>query len=192
MITGRGNYTSDYSPAGALHAVFLRSPHAHATFSFGDLEAARAMPGVKAVYVAADFADLGDLPCLAPVANSDKSMTPLKPYPVLATGLAHHVGDAVAMVIAESEAEARDAAELHRNRMDAASRSSSICGTPSQPERHNLFSEAPGNVAYDAHIGDKAKTDAVFAGARPCREHHDRQSARRRQLYGAAQRGRRI
>src|SRR5579863_4402564 len=50
LVTGRGNYTSDYAPEGALHAVFLRSPHAHAAFSFGDLSAARAAPGVKAVY----------------------------------------------------------------------------------------------------------------------------------------------
>jgi hypothetical protein len=89
----------------------LRSPHAHATFSFGDLAAARAMPGVKAIYVAADFDQLGDLPCLAALPNSDKSMTPLKPYPVLAKGAAHHVGDMVAMAVAESEREARDAVE---------------------------------------------------------------------------------
>src|ERR1019366_3714599 len=111
LVTGRGSYTSDYAPEGALHAVFLRSPHAHAAFSFGDLEVARSMPGVRAVYVAADFARLGDLPCLAPVPNSDKSMTPLKPYPIMAMGAAHHVGDMVAMAVAESERQARDAVE---------------------------------------------------------------------------------
>jgi carbon-monoxide dehydrogenase large subunit len=164
FITGRGNYTSDYAPAGALHAVFLRSPHAHATFSFGDLEAARAAPGVKAVYTADDFADIGDLPCLAPMPNSDKSTTPLKPYPVLAKGSADHVGDAVAMVVAESEPEAREAVEaieIDWNPLPAAidMREAIADGAPL------VFAKAPGNVAYDAHIGDKAKTDAVFAKA---------------------------
>jgi aerobic carbon-monoxide dehydrogenase large subunit len=164
FITGRGNYTSDYAPEGALHAVFLRSPHAYATFSFGDLSAARAMPGVKAIYVAEDFAEMGDLPCLAPMANSDKSTTPLKPYPVLARGEAHHIGDAVAMVIAESEGEARDAVdalEVEWSPLAAVidMREAIAEGAP------QIFAGAPRNVAYDAHIGDKAKTDAVFARA---------------------------
>jgi carbon-monoxide dehydrogenase large subunit len=164
FITGRGNYTSDYAPQGSLHAVFLRSPHAHATFSFGDLQAARAMPGVKAVYVAADFDQLGDLPCLAPLPNSDKSVTPLKPYPVLAKGAAHHVGDAVAMAVAETEREARDAVEsleIDWSPLPAAidMREAIVSGAP------QVFAKAPGNIAYDGHIGDKAKTDAVFAKA---------------------------
>jgi carbon-monoxide dehydrogenase large subunit len=164
FITGRGNYTSDYASAGALHAVFLRSPHAHASFSFGDLEAARALPGVKAVYVGEDFAELGDLPCLAPMPNSDKSMTPLKPYPVLAKQEAHHVGDAIAMIIAETEREAREAAEsldVDWTPLPAAidMREAIADGAP------QVFSGAPGNVAYDSHIGDKAKTEAVFATA---------------------------
>jgi carbon-monoxide dehydrogenase large subunit len=164
LITGRGNYTSDYSPGGSLRAVFLRSPHAHAAFSFGDLDTARAMPGVKAIYVAADFSNLGDLPCLAPVPNSDGSTTSLKPYPVLANGAAHHVGDAVAMAIAESEREARDAIEsidIEWTPLPAAiaMEGAIMDGAP------QVFSEAPSNIAYDAHIGDKAKTDAVFAKA---------------------------
>ena len=164
LITGRGNYTSDYAPEGALHAVFLRSPHAHATFSFGDLDAARALPGVKAVYVAADLAALGDLPCLAPMANSDQSTTPLKPYPVLAKGAAHHVGDMVAMVVAESERLARDGAELLEvewSPLPAAVDMREAIGDGAP----QVFGEAPGNIAYDAHIGDQAKTEKAFAGA---------------------------
>ncbi|MGA2794129.1 MAG: xanthine dehydrogenase family protein molybdopterin-binding subunit [Roseiarcus sp.] len=164
FVTGRGNYTSDYAPEGALHAVFLRSPHAHAAFSFGDLEAARAMPGVKSVYVAADFGQLGDLPCVAPIPNSDKSMTPLKPYPVLAKGAAHHVGDMVAMVVAETQSEARDAVEaldVEWSALPAAVDMEAAIGK----DAPQVFAGAPGNIAYDAHIGDKAKTDAVFASA---------------------------
>jgi len=164
FITGRGNYTSGYPLEGALHGVFLRSPHAHATFSFGDLAAARAMPGVKAIYVAADFDQLGGLPCLSTVDNSDKSLTPLKPYPVLARGSAQHVGDMVAMVVAETEHEAREAAEsleVDWSPLPAVAdmREAIKSGAP------QLFSGAPGNIAYDAHIGDKQKTNAVFARA---------------------------
>jgi carbon-monoxide dehydrogenase large subunit len=152
FITGRGKYTSDYALDGALRAVFLRSPHAHAGFSFGDL------------YTAADFSDFGALPCLAPMPNSDKTTTPLKPYPVLATGEAHHVGDAVAMVIAESEREARDAIEaieVDWTPLPAAIDTKEAIA----PDAPQVFAKAPGNVAYDAHIGDKAKADAIFAKA---------------------------
>jgi carbon-monoxide dehydrogenase large subunit len=164
FITGRGKYTSDFASQGALHAVFLRSPHAHASFAFGDLSAARAMPGVKAIYLAQDFDQFDGLPCLAPMANSDKSTTPLKPYPVLAKGEAHHVGDAVAMIVAESERQARDAAEsldVDWTPLPAAidTKEAIADGAP------QVFAKAPGNVAYDAHIGDKAKADAVFAKA---------------------------
>jgi carbon-monoxide dehydrogenase large subunit len=164
FITGRGKYTSDYAPEGALHAAFLRSPHAHAAFVFGDLDAARAMPGVKAVYRIEDFEALGDLPCLAPMPNSDKTTTPLKPYPVLARGEAHHIGDAVAMVVAETEGEARDAAEaleVDWTPLPAAidMRAALANGAP------QVFAEAKGNLAYDAHIGDKVKADGVFAKA---------------------------
>ena len=164
LITGRGNYTSDYAPAGALRAVFLRSPHAHAKFSFGDLAAARAMPGVKAVYVAADFEGLGDIPCLAPMANSNKSTTPLKPYPVMAKGEVFHVGDLAAMVIAESDQQARDAIEaldVDWSPLPAVIDMASAMadGAP------QVFSKAPKNIAFDAHIGHKDKTDAAFAAA---------------------------
>src|SRR5271154_4610976 len=84
LVSGRGSYTSDASERAELRAVFLRSPYGHAKFRIDDLEAARAAPGVRAVYVAGDFSDLGPLPCLAPVPNSDKSRTLLKPYPIMA------------------------------------------------------------------------------------------------------------
>ena len=164
LITGRGNYTSDYWPEGTLHAAFLRSPHAHARFSFSDLETARAAPGVKAVYTLADFPGLGELPCLAPLPNSDKSQTPLKPCPVMADGEAFHVGDIVAMVVAEGEREARDGAEaigVDWEPLEAVVDMTAAIedGAP------QLFSGAPRNTAYDTHIGDPDKTAAVFAKA---------------------------
>jgi carbon-monoxide dehydrogenase large subunit len=164
LITGRGNYTSDYWPEGALHAAFLRSPHAHARFSFADLETARAMSGVKAIYRLEDFSHLGGLPCLAPLPNSDKSQTPLKPCPVMADGEAFHVGDIVAMAVAASEGEARDATEAIG--VDWEPREAVIDMTAAIAEgAPQLFSGAPRNTAYDTHIGDREKTAAVFAKA---------------------------
>jgi aerobic carbon-monoxide dehydrogenase large subunit len=164
LVSGRGNYASDAVDRAELKAVFLRSPYGHAKFHVDDIEAARAAPGVRAVYVASDFAALGGLPCLAPVPNADGSKTPLKPYPVMAIDETHHVGDIVAMVVADTTLEARDAAELISvtwedlpavTDMEAALR----------PDAPLVFAGAPGNVAYDTHIGDKQETDKAFAGA---------------------------
>src|ERR1700749_746988 len=112
FISGQGQYATDAVEKSELRAVFLRSPYGHAKFTFTDLEAARAAPGVRAVYVAGDFAELGDLPCLATVDNADGSSTPLKPCPVMASVEAHHVGDIIAMVVADTTVQARDASEL--------------------------------------------------------------------------------
>ena len=164
LVSGRGNYASDAVDKAELKAVFLRSPYGHAKFHVDDIEAARAAPGVRAVYVASDFAALGGLPCLAPVPNADGSKTPLKPYPVMAADETQHVGDIVAMVVADMTLEARDAAELISvtwedlpavTDMEAALR----------PDAPLVFAGAPGNVAYDTHIGDKQETDKAFAGA---------------------------
>src|ERR1700749_4706380 len=102
FVSGRGVYASDAVDKAELKAVFLRSPYGHAKFTVDDIEAARSAPGVRAVYIASDFADLGTLPCIAPVGNADGSNTPLKPYPVIASDEAQHVGDMIAMVVADS------------------------------------------------------------------------------------------
>ena len=184
LITGAGRYASDASDQAALRAVFVRSPYGHARFKIGDLAAARAMPGVKGIFVAGDFADLGGLPCLAPVHNSDGSQTPLKPFPVMSADEGHHVGDIVAMVVAETSPQARDAAEAADGRMGGASRRRDI-EEAVQPGAPLVFAGAPGNVAYDTHIGDKGKTDEAFASAAHVVTDQDRQSARGRELYGA-------
>jgi len=164
LVSGRGTYTSDAGEGAELRAVFLRSPYGHAKFRIEDLEAARATPGVRAVFIASDFAHLGPLPCLAPVANSDKSKTPLKPYPVMAETEADHVGDIVAMVVADTTHQARDGAErigVAWEELPAAVELEAAI----RPGAPLVFAGAPGNVAYDAHIGDKQKTDEVFMQA---------------------------
>jgi len=164
FITGAGRYASDASDQAALRAVFVRSPHGHARFKIGDLAAARAMPGVKGIFVASDFAELGGLPCLAPMPNSDGTQTPLKPFPVMSADEVQHVGDIVAMVVADTFAEARDTAEsltIDWEELPAVADVEQAI----QPGAPLVFAGAPGNVAYDTHIGDKAKTDAAFASA---------------------------
>ena len=122
LVRGAGRYTSDLAPEGSLFAQFIRSPHAHARFKVGDREAAAATPGVKAIYLASDFSNLGDLPCLAPVKNSDGRQTPLKPYPVMAGDEAHHVGDIVAMVVADFSLRRQRRRRGARDRLGVASR----------------------------------------------------------------------
>ena len=185
FVSGRGNYASDAVDKAELKAVFLRSPYGHAKFRIDDLEAARAAPGVRAVYVASDFAELGDLPCLAPVDNADGSSTPLKPYPVMASDEAHHVGDIIAMVVADTADQARDAAELISVTWEELPAVIDM-EEAVRPGAPLVFADAPGNVAYDTHIGDKQETDKAFAGRGAHGSHRDRQPARGRQLYGAA------
>jgi aerobic carbon-monoxide dehydrogenase large subunit len=164
LITGHGQYTADYAPAGALQAVFFRSPHAHAHFTITDVDGAKSMPGVRAVLVAADFEHLGDLPCLAPLPHSDGQMMKTPPYAVMAKDVVRHVGDIVAMVVAETEAQAREAAEAIE--IDWDPQPASVLMEPAMAKgAPAVWEEVPNNVALDTHIGDKQKTDAVFATA---------------------------
>ncbi len=164
FLTGKGSYTADFVPENTLHAAFLRSPHAHAQFSFGDLAAVRAMPGVRAVYTLADLSNLGGLRCIWPINNADGSLTPPKPYPIMADGETFHVGDIVAMVVAETGFAAMDAIEaisVDWRPLDV------VVGLNEAiaDDAPQLFAGAPGNLAYDTHFGDETRTAEAFAGA---------------------------
>ena len=164
LITGGGRYGDDYAPEGCLHAVLLRSPHAHARFRITDLEAARAMPGVHLVLTAEDVAHLGEIRCQAPLPNDDGTQGHLAHIPVLAKGVVKHVGDAVAFVVADTAAQARDAVEaidVEYDILPAAigMREAIKGGAPA------VWEEAPNNLAYDASMGDKAAVQAAFAQA---------------------------
>ena len=161
LVSGQGAFTSDYAPDGALHAAFLRSPHAHAKFAVTGIEAAQELPGVRGVFVASDFTALGEVPCIAKVPNSDGSMTPAKPYPVMAGDEVHHVGDVVAMAVADTPWQARDAVEALVVDWEAAPTAVEV-EAAIQPGAAQVYSSAPGNIAYDAEIGDRARTDAIF------------------------------
>ena len=113
LLKGAGRYTDDFPMDGALHAYVLRSPHAHAKILEIDFSEALESPGVKTVltgkHVEAD--GLGDVPCLIPVVNLDGTNRKETPRPLLAKDTVRHVGDPVALVIASSLQEAKDAAE---------------------------------------------------------------------------------
>src|SRR6516164_10755875 len=107
LIRGKGRYTDDVAAQSSLHALVLRSPHAHATFTIS-ASRARGLPGVSLILTAEDVADLGDLPCLFQL-ETDPFTAP--PYPILAKDEVRHVGDAIAFVVAETVDQARDAIE---------------------------------------------------------------------------------
>src|SRR3977135_1964146 len=108
LLRGAGRYVADHAPPGCLHAVVLRSPHAHARFHITDVAKARAMPGIALVLIGADTAALGNLPCQGQVPGCTIDVPP---YPILARDEVRHVGDAVAFVVADTLDRARDAAE---------------------------------------------------------------------------------
>jgi carbon-monoxide dehydrogenase large subunit len=163
FVTGAGRYTDDFEPEGCAYTAVLRSPHAHARFTFGDLEAARALPGVLLILTHADIADLGSIPCLGTVVNADGSNMATPPYPVLCEDTVRHVGDAVAFVVAETEAEAREAADAIA--IDWEPLPAHIGVTEEGADGPLVWPDRPQNVAYDTELGDAAKTDAAFAEA---------------------------
>src|SRR5262249_55335450 len=114
FITGRGNYLDDISRPRQACAFMLRSPHAHARIRAVDATAVASAPGVLGVYTGEDLArdGLGTIPCLSAVTNREGSPSVPPPHPAIAHDRVRHVGDTVAMVVAETLAAARDAAEL--------------------------------------------------------------------------------
>jgi len=164
FLTGAGRYLDDIALPGLLHACMVRSPHAHAVIEAIDVAAARAAPGVVAVFIAADLAadNLGPLPCTAQVATVAPMIVP--PRCALAGERVRHVGEAVTLVVADTAESARDAAELVEVKyrplpavVDA--RAAMASGAPL------LWDIAPGNASYRFQKGDRASVDAAFARA---------------------------
>ena len=164
FLTGSGGYVEDFSPSGQLRAVVVRSPHAHALIDGIDTEAARAMPGVRGVFTAADLnaEGIGTLPCIAQVATVAPMVVP--PRPALASDRVRHVGDPVAFVVADTSEQARDAAE----RIAVAYRPlpSVVDATAAlAPGAPSLWDEAQGNLSYRFERGDREAVEKAFAGA---------------------------
>ncbi len=166
FITGKGRYVDDLNRPGQAYAFFVRSPHAHATIDRIDTAEAKKAPGVVAVYTGEDIAadKIGGLICGWMIHSKDGSPMKAGAHPVLAQGKVRYVGDHVAVVIADTLAQARDAAEkidVQYGELPAVV-DPAKAAQPGQPVIHDV---APNNTVYNWHLGDKAATDAAFASA---------------------------
>jgi carbon-monoxide dehydrogenase large subunit len=166
FITGKGQYTDDINRAGQAHAVFVRSPHAHANIRGIDTSAALAMPGVIAVLTGADLeADkVGGLICGWMIHSKDGTPMKAGAHPALAKDRVRYVGDHVAVVIAESVLLAKDAAEAVAVDYEVlpAVADPAAAQAKGAPQVHDV---APSNNVFSWQLGDKAPTDAAFAQA---------------------------
>jgi len=166
FITGRGRYVDDIRLHGMTYAAFVRSPHAHAKVTAIDIAPALAMPGVVAVLTGRELVDdkIGNLICGWMIHSKDGSAMKMGVWPAMAPETVRFVGQAVAVVIAETRNQARDAAEavvVTYEELPAVvdMREAVVDGAP------QLHPEAPGNVIFDWTLGDEAATDAAFKAA---------------------------
>jgi len=166
FLTGAGQYTDDVVLPHQSYGFFLRSPYAHARIKSINLDKAKAAPGVINIFTGADLAEakVGGLPCGWLITSKDG--TPMKepPHPVLAQGKVRHVGDQVALVVADSVAQAKDAAELIV--VDYEELPAVIDITTADGAASSVHDDVPGNVCYDwGHGTSKEAVDAAFASA---------------------------
>jgi len=167
FITGNGHYTDDIRLVGETFAYFLRSPHPHATLKKIDTTKASKMPGVIAIFTGADLAadKVGNLICGWAISSKDGSPMNMGPHPALAQGKVRHVGDQVAVVIAETLNQAKDAAAainvdygvLPANADPAKAR---------DPKTAQVHDNAPRNTIYEWSLGDEKAVDAAFKNAK--------------------------
>jgi carbon-monoxide dehydrogenase large subunit len=151
LLRGLGRYVADIAPRETLHAVVLRSPHAHARFHL-DAAQALAMPGVNLVLTGADTNDLGFLPCSVELPNT---VLNVPPYPVLARNEVRHVGDAIAFVVADTHERAKDAAEAITVSWEALPHVTDA-SQALEPAAPRVWPEHRDNLVFDISLGDKA------------------------------------
>jgi carbon-monoxide dehydrogenase large subunit len=164
FLTGTGQFTDDVTLPRQTHAFFLRSPHAHARLRGVDTAKAKAAPGVLGVYTGADLTGVNGLPCGWLITGTDGKPMNEPPHPVLAQGKVRYVGDPVAVVVAETLVQAKDAAELVDVDYEVLPAVVNVIDAlkPGAPQVHD---EAPGNRCYTWALGDKVAVDAAFAKA---------------------------
>ncbi len=166
FITGKGKYVDDIKLVGMTYAQFVRSPHAHAKVKSIDASAALKMPGVIAVLNGQQLVDdkVGNLICGWAITSKDGSPMKMGAWPAMAPETVRFVGQAVAVVIAESRNLAKDAAEavvVNYEELPSVPdvKAAIKAGAP------QLHPEAPGNIIYDWVLGDEAATSAAFSKA---------------------------
>ena len=182
FLTGRGRYLDDLSLPRQAWGQVVRSPHAHAEVAAIDTGAAAAMPGVRAVYTAADLAEagVGAIPCVLPLTGADGSACAIPPRPVLAAGRVRTVGDPVAFVVAESADQARDGADavaVSWRPLPAVSDAEAAL----EPGAPLLHADAPGNLCVDWEAGDRAAVEEALGNA----AHRVSMETRNQRLIGA-------
>ena len=164
FLTGAGRYTADIEVRGALHLHVLRSPHAHARVVGVETGTARTMPGVRLVLTGADLAaaGIGPLPCPAVVKTVGPLVVPERH--ALARGRVRHLGEPVACVVADTAAEARDAAEAIEVAYEPLP---AVVGSRAAlaPDAPQVWEQAPGNQAFRFERGDRGAVEAAFARA---------------------------
>ncbi|THD65473.1 MAG: xanthine dehydrogenase family protein molybdopterin-binding subunit [Bradyrhizobium sp.] len=166
LVRGKGKYTDDFNLPGQAYAWIVRSSHAHGIIRGIDTVAARAMPGVLGVWTGTELAAAGYDPftCALPLKNRDGSPLLQTGRMPLMTDKVRYVGDAVAFVVAETLAQARDAGEavvVDIDPLPAVTRAEDAA----KPGAPQLYDHIPDNVALDYHFGDAARVDAAFASA---------------------------
>ncbi len=166
LLRGKGKYTDDFNLPGQAYAWIVRSSHAHGIIRGIDTTAAKAMPGVLGVWTGTELAAAGYDPftCALPLKNRDGSPLLQTNRLPLMTDKVRYVGDAVAFVVAETLAQARDAGEavvVDIDPLPAVTRAEDAV----KPGAPQLYDHLPNNVVLDYHFGDAAKVDAAFASA---------------------------
>jgi carbon-monoxide dehydrogenase large subunit len=166
FLTGAGTYVDDVQRPRQTYAQFVRSPHAHARIRAVRADAARGAPGVLAVLTGADLAaeKIGNIPTGWLIHNKDGTPMVEPPHPALAHDRVRHVGDLVALVVADGKERAREAAALvevdYEELPAAADVSAAVAaGAPL------VWEQAPGNTCYDWELGDRSATDDAFTRA---------------------------
>ena len=171
LIRGQGRYTDDFNRDGQLFGYVLRSPYAAATFAINSTEEARGAPGVRLVLTADDIPDLNPLKCKSVLQQPDGTRHPVRECPILCDGRVRHVGDAVAFIVADSLAQAKDAAELVDIDWDAQPAVSAVADAVAE-DAPLVWPDLESNVAYLFEQGDVDATDVAFANAHCVTEIH--------------------
>ena len=167
FLSGKGSYIEDINIKGQSYAAFVRSPHAHATISSINISEANSLPGVLGIFTVEDLkADgIGNLPCAAPAMNKDGTPCVMPPRPALAEGRVRHVGDAVAVVVAETRDQALDAAEQVWVEYELLA--AVVETDKAMHEGSNLvWEEAQENQCFDWEAGEADATEQAFSAAK--------------------------
>ena len=164
FITGHGRYTDDINLRGQTYGYFVRSPYAHAVVGEVDTSAAQSMPGVVAVLTGKQVAEdeLGMLPCGWMIHSKDGSEMKQPPHPVMAATKVNYVGEPVALVVADSFDDAKNAAELVSVEYEELP---AVVSTADAQSCADIYEEAPGNTCYEWELGEKEATDAAIEDA---------------------------